>query len=104
MNGHVTGYTKVNIYNNIYTKSCCHGTHHLLLSLYYCLLFSSDLSDRKTQYAHKMAQAHLRSVGMGDFTPQNTGYIKEQQYKNTTKLDGKTSKWRKFDEDEFSFD
>ena len=50
-------------------------------------------------YAQRMSQAHLKSVGMGDFTPRQSGYRKQEL------KDDKSTKWKRFDEhDDFSFD
>ena len=59
--------------------------------------FSSDAQDNKKSYAKKMAQAHLRSVGMGEFTP------KRDSYQSDTSSN-KTTKWKRKDSDEFDFE
>ena len=32
-----------------------------------------DISDHKMNYAQRMSQAHMKSVGMGDYTPRQSG-------------------------------
>ena len=38
----------------------------------YCFL---DLSDRKASYAQRMAEAHLKSSGLGSYTPKQSGTL-----------------------------
>ena len=46
-----------------------------------------------------MAQAHLKSTGMGEYTPKNCGY-----HKRSSEGSEEGTRWTKFDDqDEFSF-
>ena len=57
-------------------------------------------SNNKVQYAKKMAQGYLQSVGIGQYTPQQSGYVRD----NTGLEEGKSRRWKKVDQDEFDFD
>ena len=57
---------------------------------------SSDTQENKKNYAKKMAQAHQRSVGMGEFTPKRDSYHPDTS--------SKTTKWKRRDSDEFDFE
>jgi len=52
------------------------------------------------QYAKKMAQGYLQSVGIGQYTPQLSGYIRD----NTGVEEGKPRRWKKLDQDQDEFD
>lgn len=52
----------------------------------------------KVGYAKKMAQGYLRSVGIGQYTPKRSSYIKEEG-----DSEHKTTHWKKPDQDEFDF-
>jgi len=54
------------------------------------------------RYAKKMAQGYLRSVGIGEFTPQRSSYSRDE----TGGAEGRPNRWRKVDhdQDEFDFD
>ena len=56
-------------------------------------------STEKVGYAKKMAQGYLRSVGIGQYTPRRSSYVKEDSVDN----EHKTAHWKKFDQDEFDF-
>lgn len=53
-----------------------------------------EQNNDKSQYAQRMVQGHLKSVGMGQYTP-NASYSKHQIEKKTS--------WKKFEPDDFSF-
>ena len=53
----------------------------------------------KVGYAKKMAQGYLRSVGIGQYTPKRSSYIKEEEHGG----EHKATHWKKLDQDEFDF-
>ena len=57
-------------------------------------------SNDKVQYAKKMAQGYLQSVGIGQYTPQLSGYVRD----NTGVEEGKPRRWKKLDQDQDEFD
>ena len=79
---------------------------NLLLHRYTCccvLLFVfTDTGSRKLRYAEKMAAAHRKSAGLGEFAPEDTSYVKTRDGQA-----GVSSKWTQADsnsvDDEFDF-
>lgn len=61
------------------------------------LVKTKDNNDSKKNYAKKMMDSHLRSVGMGEFTPKQDSYHLDTNNKSTTK-------WKRKDSDEFDFE
>ena len=55
-------------------------------------------AEEKVSYAKRMAQAHMKSVGIGNYTPQQDGYSQQGS------VQGRVH-WQKHDstDDEFSF-
>lgn len=54
-------------------------------------------------YAKKMAEGYLKSMGMGEFTPKTDMYSRQEK---TTSDSSKVTKWKRLDDDdqEFEFD
>ncbi|XP_065907171.1 uncharacterized protein [Dysidea avara] len=67
----------------------------------------NQMNDKKRRYAEKMANAHLRSTGMGDYTPKGNTYAKlPPKGGNTDNYgEGPSSRWRlkSREDDEFDF-
>ena len=55
-------------------------------------------AETKVSYAKRMAQAHMKSVGIGNFTPHQDGYSQQSSGQGRVR-------WQKHDstDDEFSF-
>ena len=70
---------------------CCH-----------VMLVSAERGNRRLTYAEKMAVAHRKSAGLGEFAPEDTNYVKVRDGKA-----GASSKWTQPDsssnDDEFDF-
>ena len=60
-----------------------------------------DQSD-KVDYAKSMARGYLRSVGSGEYAPQQHAYVKTSEPEPPTEK-GKATKWKRTDSDEFDF-
>jgi hypothetical protein len=56
----------------------------------------------KVDYAKSMARGYLRSVGSGEYTPQQQTYVKTSEPEPPTER-GKATKWKRTDSDEFDF-
>jgi hypothetical protein len=56
-------------------------------------------SSDKVNYAKTMAKGYLRSVGIGEYTPQGDSYCRDPE---SPAEEGKT-KWKRTDSDEFDF-
>jgi len=70
------------------------------------LVLSHYLDDKKRRYAEKMANAHLRSTGMGEYTPKGNNYAKLPLKGGTADLgESPSSRWRlkSREDDEFDF-
>ena len=74
---------------SLITHTCVHTQTH-----------THTESNDKVQYAKKMAQGYLQSVGIGQYTPQQSGYVRD----NTGVEKGKPRRWKKLDQDQDEFD
>ena len=57
-------------------------------------------SGDKINYAKTMAKGYLRSVGIGEYTPQRDSYCRDPESPTET---GRVAKWKRTDSDEFDF-
>jgi len=75
------------------------GPHHYLVTYLLCV------DDKKRRYAEKMANAHLRSTGLGDYTPKGNIYAKLPPKGSDNYGEGPSSRWRlkSREDDEFDF-
>lgn len=66
------------------------------------MLVFAGRGNRRLTYAEKMAAAHRKSAGLGEFLPDDTNYVKVREGKA-----GSSSKWTQPDsnsnDDEFDF-
>ena len=64
-------------------------------------------TDQKVGYAKRMARAHLKSVGIGEFTPKLDSYCRNSGEREADDelqdLGGGKPRWKKVASDEFDF-
>lgn len=71
--------------------------------LYYTTIVTVD--DKKRRYAEKMANAHLRSAGIGEYTPKGNSTFTKIQQSGSSEA-GPSSRWRRRssnEDDDFDF-
>jgi len=82
----------------------------VILIIMLAILSDVGTTNEKVNYAKRMAQGYLKSVGMGDYTPQTSGYskvkISEQSLNSVKGSPNKPSSslWRKQDDQDKEFD
>ena len=64
------------------------------------LSYLSPDPTEKVNYAKRMAKGYLRSVGIGEYTPKRDSYLRDP---DSPKEEGKVTKWKRTDSDEFDF-
>lgn len=68
----------------------------------------AEIPSGKVNYAKRMAQGYLRSVGMGDYAPKTNNKVREpESSSNTTKspTDNFTnSRWKRMEDQDSEFD
>ena len=70
-----------------------------------CLFVFIGTTNEKVNYARRMAQGYLKSVGMGDYTPKASNFSKVKlSEQSSNSLKSSPNKWKKRDDQDKEFD